>query len=59
MNDILKSFGIGLAVAGALVGGTYAAARAIDGGERLYSKYKSRGKNKPAAIAPNGPTQQK
>jgi hypothetical protein len=47
MNDILKSFGIGVAVASAIVVGTYGAARAIDGAERLYDKYK--GKDKPEA----------
>lgn len=51
MKEILKSFGIGVAVAGALVGGTYAAARAIDGAERGIEAYKARSKRKEAEKA--------
>jgi hypothetical protein len=38
MKDILKSLLTGAAVAAALVAGTYGAARAIDGLERMASK---------------------
>lgn len=49
MNDVLKSFAIGAAVAAAIIGGTYAAARAIDGAERLIDKCKDKDKSKSPA----------
>jgi hypothetical protein len=39
MKDILKSFGVGAAVASALIGGTYLAARLIDAAEIGLKKF--------------------
>lgn len=57
MKDILKSFAVGVAVSSALVGGSYAASRAIDGLERGIESWKERKARKEAEAAAQQPAE--